>query len=402
MTKPHSYLHISGGIGAALLPFAFPWLSPVYGLIIMAIGVLAAGKKHFRFAPLLLFAVFTDWQWLSTTWSEHNSEGWGDVIMVLPITIMGILMHATRLKDHQSWVKRWMETFAWATLAAWTVIFCKSLYLNGWVSYKAFELGGRLGVHFQSLYLIAAALILERKVWRKTYGLSTLRGAAVLWLLFGVIVLSVRIHLILVPVIVLGRFAELALKNREQRRKIIGLAAATLAFGAVLITALPGPRGRLVDLRNEIRSIDGKVDGKQTNHRIFIWREGLKIIGEHPVFGVGNGAGEFELNERLSKVDAKFYRGKEAYTLDEFMYDFHSIWIQSWAEGGIVAVLLLAAIFLWGIFKSAGVLRYIWLLVMLSGTTESLLDKQAGALLITFMVGLTALQSLKEKREPQS
>jgi hypothetical protein len=41
-------------------------------------------------------------------------------------------------------------------------------------------------------------------------------------------------------------------------------------------------------------------------------------------------------------------------------------------------------------------------LVMLSGTTESLLDKQAGALLLTFMVGLTALQSLKEKREPQS
>ena len=89
MTKPHSYLHITGGIGAALLPFAFPWLSPVYGLIIMALGVLAAGKKHFRFAPLLLFAVFTDWQWLSTTWSEHSSEGWGDVIMVLPITANG-------------------------------------------------------------------------------------------------------------------------------------------------------------------------------------------------------------------------------------------------------------------------------------------------------------------------
>ena len=69
MTKTDSYLHITGGIGAALLPFAFPWLSPVYGLIIMALGVLAEGRKHFRFAPLLLFAVFTDWQWLSTTWS---------------------------------------------------------------------------------------------------------------------------------------------------------------------------------------------------------------------------------------------------------------------------------------------------------------------------------------------
>ena len=50
-----------------------------------------------------------------------------------------------------------------------------------------------------------------------------------------------------------------------------------------------------------------------------------------------------------------------------------------------------------GPFKSEGVLRYIWLLVMLSGTTESLLDKQAGALLITFMIGLTALSSLRGK-----
>ena len=49
---------------------------------------------------------------LGTTWSEHSSEGWGDVIMVLPITVMGVLMHAIRLNDHQSWVKRWMETFA--------------------------------------------------------------------------------------------------------------------------------------------------------------------------------------------------------------------------------------------------------------------------------------------------
>jgi len=79
MTKPHSYLHITGGIGAALLPFAFPWLSPVYGLIIMALGVLVLVRSISGLLPLLLFAVFIDWQWLSTTWSEHSSAGWGDV-----------------------------------------------------------------------------------------------------------------------------------------------------------------------------------------------------------------------------------------------------------------------------------------------------------------------------------
>jgi O-antigen ligase len=155
----------------------------------------------------------------------------------------------------------------------------------------------------------------------------------------------------------------------------------------------------MIDLRNEVRSIEGKVDGKQTNHRVFIWQAGFEIIADHPWIGIGNGAGEMELHEKLSRVEATFYRGKEPYKLDEFLYDFHNIWIQSWAEGGLVALALLLGIFIWGITKSEGALRYAWLVVLLSGTTESLLDKQAGALLLTFLVGLTALQSQKEKRE---
>jgi hypothetical protein len=64
--------------------------------------------------------------------------------------------------------------------------------------------------------------------------------------------------------------------------------------------------------------------------------------------------------------------------------------------------MLLLGIFIWGIVSSQGVLRYAWVMVLLSGTTESLIDKQAGALLLTFLVGLTALQSQQEKREPLS
>ncbi len=275
MTKQNAYLHYTGAAGAALLPFALLWLSPVYGLIVTAIGILIAGTKHFRLAPILLFASFVDWQLLSIMWSDHRQAGWADVVMVLPIAVMGILMHTVHLKDAHAWAARWMETFAWATVLAWTIIFCKSLYLHGWVNYKDFELGGRLGLHFQSLYLFLATLILERKIWRKTYGLSALRAAAVLWLLLGIIVLSSRIHLLLVPVAIVARFTEIGIKNKNQRKKIAYIALASLAAGALLITALPGPRGRMIDLRNEVRSIEGKVDGKQTNHRVFIW-QGLR------------------------------------------------------------------------------------------------------------------------------
>jgi O-antigen ligase len=402
MTKQNAYLHYTGAAGAALLPFALLWLSPVYGLIVTAIGVLLAGNKHIRIKPLLLFAAFIDWQLLSVFWSDYKPEAWADVVMVLPIAVMGILMHAVYLNNANQWVLRWLETFAWAVILAWTIVFCKSLYLHGWVNYKGFELGGRLGVHFQSLYLFLAALILERKIWRNTYGLSALRAFAVVWLLFGIIVLSSRIHLLLVPIAVVARFIEIGIKNKTQRKKITSIAIASLTAGALLITVLPGPRGRMIDLRNEVRSIQGKVDGKQTNHRVFIWQAGAEIIADQPWIGLGNGSGEMALHEKLRTVDATFYRGKEPYKLDEFMYDFHCIWIQSWAEGGLVGLMLLLGIFIWGIVSSHGVLRYAWVMVLLSGTTESLIDKQAGALLLTFLVGLTALQSQKEKREPIS
>jgi O-antigen ligase len=401
MNKRPSYLHFTGAAGAVLLPFAFVWLSPVYGLIVLALGVLAAAKWSPRVAHLLLFGAFLDWQILSVFWSENRAAGWADVVMILPIGVMGLLMSAVVLPDGKRWAKRWAETFAWATVAAWTLIFLVSLYNSGWVNYKNFELGGRLGLHFQSLYLVVAALILERRVWRKTYGLSVVRGLAVLWLLFGVIFLSSRIHLILVPVFLVARFAELAWNQPQYRSTIVRFATAVVLIMGAFVAVLPGPRGRLVDLRNELRSIDGEVDGKQTNHRVFLWKYGTEIAMANPIIGVGNGAGEDLLNEKLKQCDATFYRKKEPYYLYEFRYDFHNIWLQSWAEGGIVAVAILILMLGWGIYHGSGALRYAWVLVALSGTTESLLDKQAGALLITFLVGLTALslQTKKEQKE---
>jgi len=48
--------------------------------------------------------------------------------------------------------------------------------------------------------------------------------------------------------------------------------------------------------------------------------------------------------------------------------------------------------------QSSGSMSYAWMALLISSTTESLLDKQAGVFLLTFMVALTALSS----RERQS
>ena len=386
-------LHYTGASAAVLLPFAFELLSPVYGLILLVVGVIYMRRWSARPWQVLFFTAFLVWQILSVYWSDYRSAGLADVVLVLPIAVTGVLLSLFHTEDGATWMRRWAETFAWATFMAWTFIFIDSVTSYGWVNYKSFDLGGRLGLHFQSLYLIIAALILERKIWRKTFKLSTLRAVAVLWLLFGVIVLSARIHLMVVPILILLRFTELAWRNKEHRRLLVRTATALVILMGSLVAVLPGPRGRLIDLRNELRSIDGRVNGKQTNHRVFLWKYGLQVMQSSPWIGVGNGAGEEYLHEKLKTCKATFYRGKQPYFLHEFKYDFHNIYLQSWAEGGLIAVLLLILILGWGLWFSHGAIRYAWITIVFSGMTESLLDKQAGALIITFLVALTAVGS---------
>ena len=397
MQKWRSYILWFGGAAAALLlPLAIELLSPVYGLGLLLLGVLFFSERKLSLWPLLLFAAFLDWQWVSTLWSDHGEAGWNDVIMVLPIGIMGVALHLFSLRDGTLWSKRWLRVFAWATLAAWTFIFFKSLYLNGWVNYKNFELSSRLGVHFQSLYVLAALMVLERDIWKRNIGKNWPTILACLWLFIGLFLLSSRIHLFLIPLVIITRFYEFA-KVQKTNRTLLYCAATGIFISGVLFTILiPGPRSRMIDLRNELRSIGEKVDGKQTNHRVFIWKEGWGIVQEHPLLGVGNGAGEYKLNERLDQLDVEFYRGADTYTFSEFFYDFHNIWLQSLAEGGLLAAVLLGGLFLWGIRSSDGTLRDLWMVLLLSGTTESLFDKQAGSLFIAFLVAVTALSSSKK------
>ncbi|NDH89981.1 MAG: O-antigen ligase domain-containing protein [Flavobacteriia bacterium] len=267
----------------------------------------------------------------------------------------------------------------------------------GWVSYNDFALGERLGIHFQSLYLIIAALILERRIWSEPKGVSWASAVAVLWLLVGIIFLSARIHLLSVPVLIMARLFELYRRNPSWRKHILRWGTIALAVLGAMVLTLPGPSSRVEDLVNELRSVDGMVEGKQTNHRIFLWKYGIDIIKDAPLLGVGNGHGEDVLHEKLLTCDAKFYNKKEPYYLHEFRYDLHNVWIQSWAEGGIIAFLLMAGIFLWGLTQSTGSMSYAWIALLMSSMTESLLDKQAGVFLLTFMVALTALSSRKHQ-----
>jgi O-antigen ligase len=390
-----------GQIAALLLPFAFVWLSPVYGLAAWALSFIAMAKWSPRILPALLFAGFLDWEICTVFWSSNASAGWSDVLLILPIPLMGVVVNLLSEPNWNESARVVGRTFAWATLLSWTIIFGYSLWQLGWVNYQDFALADRLGVHFQSLYLIAAAFLLERELWSidTPKPFKILLVMAVLWALLGVIFLSNRIHLLVVPFLVFLRFLQLFQRHPNLRSFIVRTLFAVLLLLGLIVAFLPGTQRRIIDLKNELRSTSSMVDGKQTNPRVYLWKYGAEIIQEHPFLGVGNGAGEEALHEKLLACDAKFYNKTTPYYLHEFPYDFHNIYLQSLAEGGLLGLILLLAILGWGWYESAGSLRIIWIALAFSGLTESLLEKQAGVFLIAFLIALTALS---RKARPSS
>ena len=77
-------LHYTGASAAILLPFAFELLSPVYGLILLVVGVIYVHRWSTKPRQALFFTAFLVWQLLSVFWSDYQSAGLADVVMSYP------------------------------------------------------------------------------------------------------------------------------------------------------------------------------------------------------------------------------------------------------------------------------------------------------------------------------
>ena len=177
--------------------------------------------------------------------------------------------------------------------------------------------------------------------------------------------------------------------------------ASVLAILLVGIMILPGPQRRIKETFDEFASINGMVNNKQTNHRVFIWRYGAEIISENPLLGVGTGGAEIHLREKFKDCKAKFWNGTENYTLDQFPYNFHNVFMQAWGTNGLPAFLILLGVFLFGMVtafrhRDAFLLGFL-LLSGVSFMTESMLERQAGVLFFGFFLSFLLFSTKKEE-----
>ena len=204
----------------------------------------------------------------------------------------------------------------------------------------------------------------------------------------GIVMLAVRMQYVIFIILSLG-IILLAARRRFGLTKALLSLLAILTVMALLAWSFKPTRSRLVDTYNEFRAIDGMVDYKQTNPRIFLWKHGGEVIRKNFWLGTGGEVANDALNQELKKDDkAVFWDGSDTYMLYERGYNYHNVFLQHFATYGLPGILLVSAFFWLPVFKKPNHFRAeaaIFLLVCgFSFSTESMLERQAGILFFSF------------------
>ena len=247
--------------------------------------------------------------------------------------------------------------------------------------------------HYQALY-VSWAMVLVVHQWTQKKKKVYLVWALLLGLLLGL--MAVRIQWIALP---LALFAYGFFTVQKVRWMHVGYALLTLACVAVLIVAIPQTRLRLLDTWHELKSLQGQVDGRQTNPRVFLWSQGAGIVHDHPL-GVGTGNENDTLSARMQKVDAVFWDGNSPYLLHETNYNYHNTFLQQAARLGYPGLMVLLLLFAWPMWKRKTPLGMAFLVLSaLSFFTESMLQRQAGVYFFGFFYVLLFLVPSQEPKK---
>ncbi len=260
--------------------------------------------------------------------------------------------------------------------------------------------------HYFAMYVSLVILILVHNlltITEKRY--KILKIAALLYFIIFLVLLAVRIQFIALPLSLLALFLIVNIKTSTKVKSLKVFAFAVVVFIGIILL-VPESRRRVTETLDELRSVNQVVNNKQTNHRVFIWGEGIEVIKENFWTGTGTGEEDYALNEKLDKIDAKFWDGKRVYYLNSKLYNYHNQFLQWFAANGILGFAFILGTFIVGIVwsvktKSALALAFL-ILTFTSFFTESMLERQAGVLFFSFFFGLLVINQRVAKNSYSS
>lgn len=340
--------------------------------------------------PLLFFLILS----LACLYSPAVREGTKDLGMLVPLAAWAVIFAGMPPLDKGD-QRSLLRFFVLATAASMIWCFAESFY-----RYMAYPFAqvfyfeelvnySRIPPHYLGMFvnfaygLVFLDLLRNRNLWSKPSVSLLLMAFFFISLLF----ISVRIQY-LVFLAVNGLVLAASLQRRGAGRAVVITAGAMLLF-LILAWLIPGTRARMKDTYNELRAVQGMVENKQTNPRVYLWRGATEVIADHWLIGTGAGAENKALTETLMDDEALFWDGTKNYYLYQKRYNYHNTYLQVFAALGLAGILSLLAFFIWPTFWARHLPfrleASVFLLVCgLSFATESMLQRQAGILFFSF------------------
>lgn len=391
---------------AASLPFQQLWLPPTLGII----GVMAGWFFSFRFdqkwqrlrtnLPATLSILLFLLALIGLSYSSNVPEGSKDVVVKIALLLfpisLGSLPHF-----RQKWIRDVLLTFATATSLSALFLIARAAWLGfGNVSHQDFVVYHMISVHYFSMYCSFAFFILlyfivkKRIAGRWTYPAL----AAMLLLLIAIMMAAARIQLLVLATTALLFLGWIFARGRKWGKMLMYQFLFLVVLSSVALL-VPGSKQRILDTYHEWKAYEGETEKYQTNHRVYIWKDALKVIGENLWIGTGTGAANDALHDKLKDEEAEFWMGYKPYTLGEKVYNYHNSFLQHLATWGIPGLLLLVSLFVVPLFQKSHFTGYLFLWIFfVSILTESMLLRQAGSLFFaSFYALLFCLRPEAEK-----
>lgn len=138
-------------------------------------------------------------------------------------------------------------------------------------------------------------------------------------------------------VLVMSILLVITLTQGKWTTKALAGAAIAICVGAIVLSSTQA-RTRIAEAIREIETVDQAATGTHLGQRMVMWRKTIRMIGDHPVLGVGTG--EFAAGYRPYALEGK---GWQSFETD----DPHNQFLKIQGEQGILGL----AAFLFFIFR---------------------------------------------------
>ena len=351
---------------ATLSKTKYLWLLPAFYFLYF-IGFFTSETMSFKFLEYKLSLLIFPLLFFLCTYDEKQRNG------ILKIFIWGLLASAITCLAmafyHSSGIQNGDFLFQPNVIEGRG--FMESILYGG-----NYFFGRHLSVFHQTvyyaMYLCAGISIL---LFHPKLFPTKLRPGMLGFFLFFIFLISNKASFIALALILI---LKLYTWNVIRSKKMIGISLFAMMLAAFVFL---NPRIK----ETALNLFEGKMTlNKEARYgfatRILSWDAAISLIKERPAFGYGYGATQAALNK---KYQEKGY----IFPLKE-SYNAHNLWLQSWLENGLLAIIILFGIFLVLFQKSwhSPIFLAFVLLLLTNSLFEGMFSRFSGISFFSFLV----------------